>query len=203
MKNAAFVRKLKRIGACNEAVDWVKEHGGTSEECWSDCVHGDWMAWLTVKDAKKLHVSKRQLVSALADCAALSLKYFEKKYPDDKRVRDCIKTCRKYAKGEATDEELENAYAAASAASAASAYAASASAYAAASAAAYAAYAAASAASAAAYAYAYAAASAASAAASAAAYAAYAVAHAYGIAREKTMKQCANIFRKHFQELLK
>ena len=116
MDNKKFVRKLNQMGACWEAVEWVKSHGGTSAECWCDCVRGDWMAWLA---AKTRSITKRQLVGALADCAALSLKYYEAEYPDDKRVRECINTCRRYAKGKATDKELKSASAAASAAYAA------------------------------------------------------------------------------------
>jgi len=195
MDNKKFVTHLKKIGACEEAVEWVKSHDGTSAECWQDCERGDWMAWLA---AKTKSVTRRQLVGALADCAALSLKYYEAEYPDDKRVRECINTCRRYAKGEATDEELkEAAYTAHTAAYAAytahtAAYAANAAnaAYAAAYAAAYTAHTAAYAAAYTAYA---------TAAAYTAAYAAYADAAA-GI---KTLKRCANIFRKHFPDLLK
>lgn len=46
MDNKTFVRRLKELGACQEAIDWVKEHGGTAQECWRDCQRGDWMAWL-------------------------------------------------------------------------------------------------------------------------------------------------------------
>lgn len=148
MNNKSFVRELKRLDACEEAVEWVKSHGGNSTECWHDCERGDWMAWLA---AKTPGITRRQLVGALADCTALSLKYYEAEYPDDKRVRECINTCRRYAKDKATDKELETASA-------------------------YAAY--------------------------AAAYAAY---DAYDAAtsRTRTLKRCANIFRKHFPELLK
>ena len=150
MDNKRFVEYLNKINACEEAVEWVKSHDGTSAECWQDCERGDWMAWLA---AKTKSVTRRQLVGALADCAALSLKYYEAEYPDDKRVRECINTCRRYAKGEATDEELKEANYAAN------------------------------------YAAAY------------AANAAYAA--AYAAARIKTLKRCANIFRKHFPDLLK
>jgi hypothetical protein len=177
VSNKVFLRSLRMIGACDEAVDWVKEHGGTTAELFRDCERGDWMNWYIVKCQDKLGVSKRQFVGALADIAALSLKYYEKQYPDDKRVRECIQMCRKYAKGKATDGELaayaDAAYAAANAAAYASANAA--------------AYAASAAASAAAY----------------AASAAYAAANAaYDAARMKTLKKCADIFRKHFPDLI-
>jgi hypothetical protein len=158
VSNKVFLRSLRMIGACDEAVDWVKEHGGTTAELFRDCERGDWMNWYIVKCQEKLGVSKRQLVGALADISALSLKYYEKQYPDDKRVWECIQMCRKYAKGKATDGELA--------------------------AAANAAYAAAHAANA----------------AYAAAYAANAA--AYAAARMKTLKKCADIFRKHFPDLI-
>ena len=87
MQNKDFLKHLKHLGACQDAVTWVKEHGGTSAECWRDCERGDWMAWLAAKDTT---IARPRLVGALADCAALALKYHEAKYPDDKRVRDCL-----------------------------------------------------------------------------------------------------------------
>jgi hypothetical protein len=188
MNNKKFLTHLKRIGACNEAIDWVKEHGGTATECWNDCERGDWMAWLIAYDAKKLHITKRQLVGALADCAALSLKHYEAEYPHDKRMQECINICRRYAEGKATDKELIN-YATYAHFAASVPYAAYTSATYAAYAAAYAAYAA-STASAANGAYA---------AYTSATYAAYT--SGYG-ARFSTLKKCANIFRKHFPEVL-
>ena len=187
MSNKAVMHLLREKEACQEARTWVEKHGGNSSELWRDCVRGDWMAWIIARNADKFGITKPQLVGALADCAALSLKFYEKEYPKDKRVRDCINTCRKYTKGQATDEELGTAaYAAYDAAYDASA------AYASAASAAYA-YAAASAA------YAANASAAAAAYASAAANAAYAAA-AYA-AKTETLEKCADIFRKHFPNL--
>jgi hypothetical protein len=171
MNNKSFVRKLTEMEACWGAVDWVREHGGTSSECWRDCERGDWMAWLA---AETPSITRRQLVGALADCAALSLQYYEAEYPDDKRVRECIDTCRRYAQGKATEEELKVAANAAYAAYAANAAYAAYAAYAAANAT-YATYAASD------------------------AYAAYASSAAE---RGKTLKKCADIMRKHFPSLL-
>ncbi len=47
------------------------------------------------------------------DCAWRVLPLYESKYPDDKRVRTCIETARKFALGEATKEETAAARAAA------------------------------------------------------------------------------------------
>jgi len=47
------------------------------------------------------------------DCAEHVLPIFEKKYPNDVRVRDCISVARRYANGQATAEERDAAWAAA------------------------------------------------------------------------------------------
>ena len=107
MDNKTFVKHLEELEACSEAVDWVKQHGGTAQECWNDCQRGDWMNWLIATDKNFLGLTKQQIVGALADIASLVLKYYEAKYPNDKRARDCINTCKRYSKGKATEEELE------------------------------------------------------------------------------------------------
>ena len=107
ISNKSVLRILSSVHACEEACTWVKEHGGSAYKLWQDCERGDWMAWIVSGYEKAFGSDRRKLVGALADCAALSLKYYEKQYPDDKRVRECIAVCRKYAKGKATDKELK------------------------------------------------------------------------------------------------
>ena len=106
VSNKVFLRMLSKVNACEEAREWVKQNGGDSATLFRECERGDWMAWVI---ARMELVDKRPLVGALADIAAQSLKYFEAKYPKDKRVREGIATCRRYAKGKATDEELNAA----------------------------------------------------------------------------------------------
>lgn len=48
-----------------------------------------------------------------ADCAERVLGHYDSRFPDDNRVRDCIEVARRYAIGEATDEERAAARAAA------------------------------------------------------------------------------------------
>lgn len=47
MNHKDFVKWLKKIGACNGAVNWVKKNGHTLESGWKDpeCL-GCWKAWL-------------------------------------------------------------------------------------------------------------------------------------------------------------
>jgi len=205
---ATLARQLKAISACEEAVLWAKDYK-TLGSAWKACERGDWMLWLCGKmSGGKGWPTRQQIVLVACDCAELVLPIYEKKYPNDKRVRDCIEMTRKWANGKATIEEVRqarrrSAYASADAADAAYAYAAADAAdaaYAAADAA-YAAYASyASAAAAAAYAaYAYAAAYAAYAAYASYASAAAAAAAAYaadGPVRLRTHKKCADFCRK-------
>ena len=113
MNNKNFSKLLSRINACGEAQTWVTEHGGETSELWRDCERGDWMAWILVETQDRLGITRQQIVLALCDCAELSLKYFEKEYPKDTRPRQAIETARKWAKGNATEEQLKSAASAA------------------------------------------------------------------------------------------
>ena len=157
-------RRLKALGACKDAVDWAKKQP-SFPEAWASCERGDWMLWLAGTMCDKPDWPTRQeLVLVACDCAELSLKYVKK---GEDRPRVAIETARKWAKGEATIQEVREArratdaaYAAAGAATAA-AYAADAVAY-----------------------------------ATAAAYAADAAADAAAATRTGTLKKCAILVRK-------
>lgn len=70
---------------------------------------------------------RRVTVGFACDCADRVLPIFERRYPDDRRPRDCIETTRRYMRGEATREELRADAARASDAAEAAAWAADAS----------------------------------------------------------------------------
>ena len=114
-----LARQLKAIGACKEAVLWAKDYK-TLRSAWEACERVDWMLWLCAKmEGKKGWSTRQQIVLVACDCAELVLPIYEKKYPDDKRVRNCIEVTRKWANGKATIEEVRQARRAAAAAYAA------------------------------------------------------------------------------------
>ena len=119
---ANLSRQLKAIGACEEAVIWAKDYDSLGN-AWKACERGDWMLWLVGKmQGKKGWPTRQEIVLVACDCAELVLPIFEKKYPDDKRVRNCIEVTRNWANGKATIDEVRSArYAAAAAAYAAAA----------------------------------------------------------------------------------
>ena len=168
--------KLKKLHPCSDALQWVSEQKNP-QQAWDDCERGDWMLWLLGKlsgDSKSK--SRKKLVLAACECARLSLHLV----PDDEdRPRIAIETAEKWVRGEASIDRVMSA-----------AYAADVATYAAADVAAYAAYADSDA---------YAAADV----ATYAAYAAYAAVYAADATRKSTLKQCADIVRKHYPKVPK
>lgn len=167
---------LAEMGACREAVAWVGTR--TLTEAWAQCERADWMLWLAAKV-----LDRKLLVLAACACARTALVHVP---PGEDRPLRAIETAERWARGEATEEEVgvavDDAYAA---------YAAAAAAYAAAHAA--------DAAYAAAYATAYA--TDAVHAAAHAAYAAYAAAHAayaaaYAATRAASLRSQADLVRR-------
>jgi hypothetical protein len=195
---------IRQYQPCYDALKWAENYT-TPEDAWRECKRGDWMLWILGRlSGPPEGDSRKKLVLCACECARIALPLFERRWPGDNRVRKCLDTAERWARGDATIQELREARrAAADAAYTAHAYAAAA--YAADAAAAYAADAADAAAAA------YAAADAAYAAADAA-YAAYAAAYSYAAytyaayaaaARTEGLVECANIVRKHYPNPLK
>ena len=163
-----FAEQLVVLRACPEARQWVGDK--RLDVAWTECPRGDWLLWL----AERVGVDRRTLVLAACDCARTVLHLVR---ADEDRPRLAIETAERWARGEATLEEVRAADA--------DAYAAYDAAYAGA---------AAAAAAAAAYAADDDAAAAAAASAAAAAYAAAAAA-AYDAAYAAGGAQCADLVR--------
>ena len=182
MKINEYILRIKKLGACEEAVLNAYNYK-TSQELWDKCERGDWMLWLAGKLCGDSETqSRKALVLAACECARLSLPFVKK---GETRPLQAIETAEKWARGE-EGIILEDVRAAADAADAA------------AFAAADAADAAIAAARAAATAHSAAAADAAAIAAAAAADAA--AAHAAHV-RTSVLKQCADIVRKYYPKV--
>ena len=102
-----FSDKLKEMYACSEAVEWVGKRGLV--KAWRECKRPDWMLWLL----DELGICERERHELACDFAESALIYV----PDgEDRPRIAIETKRKWLRGEATDDELAAASAAARAA---------------------------------------------------------------------------------------
>jgi hypothetical protein len=181
-RNPPWIRRLKKLGACEGAVEWAKTQP-SPEAAWASCHRGDWMLWIVGQFVGGPGSDlRRPLVLAACECARLALPHVR---PGEDRPRLAIETAERWARREgatlrdvltvadAAEAAYTGGYATEAAAAAAEA------AYACVYAAAYAA------AAEAAYACVYAAAYAAAAAAEAAA---------------TTHRQCADIVRKHYPD---
>jgi len=102
--HATLARKLKALRACKEAVVWAE--GREWPAAWQECERGDWMLWLC---STKSWPERKAIVRVACDCAELVLPIYENNHPNDSRVRDCIETTRKWTCGEATLEDVRNA----------------------------------------------------------------------------------------------
>ena len=132
-----FITQLRALRACSEGLKFA-EGFDSWQACWDAIPRGDWSLWLLDKQAGPVDSeSRRKVVGVCSAIAREVLPIFEQRRPDDKRVRNCIELCERYASGDQV-VSLENlrearyaAYAAAAHAAAAHAYAADAAAYAA------------------------------------------------------------------------
>jgi len=186
MSTTTPIQQLAKVGACSGAVAFVRDGKyKTLQAAWDACPRGEWLLWWAGKKSGEPESAKRKkLVLASCECAREVLPFFEKRYPDDKRVRECMETAEKWAEGEdgvtieMVREKRRDAYAAAAAAAWADAAHAAHAAYAAC--AAYAAF---------------------TGDAGDAAYAAYAAADAAAADRTEMRLRCANIVRKHYPKV--
>ena len=121
--------KLRRMGACREAVEWSKKYR-SDLAAWKACRRGDHMLWYCGKTAGPPDSdSRRKLVLVAAECAELALPFV----CDEETRAICeatIQTCYAYVWGGAELDDVRSA-AAAAATAATAAYAAAAAAYAA------------------------------------------------------------------------
>lgn len=93
----SWIRPIKKMGACSEALEWAKDYDNL-DEAWQVCERGDWMLWLAGKLSGEAGSEKRRvLVSASCQCARLALPYVTK---GETRPLRAIETAEKWAKGE-------------------------------------------------------------------------------------------------------
>ena len=88
--NQHWTRKLNKLGACEDAVEWARDYQ-TLEAAWAACRRGDWMLWLAARAAGEPGSESRRLVArAAAACARLALPAWKSRHPDDTTVEAAI-----------------------------------------------------------------------------------------------------------------
>jgi len=99
MKNEELRQFLTSRDACQSAIDWLGDRD--SAQMWAECERPDWLLWWAGQA-----VSRQELVLAACDCAETALRFVS---GGEDRPRLAIETTRRWAKGEATIEEVDAA----------------------------------------------------------------------------------------------
>ena len=109
---------LQSIGACREAVDYVRTGKfRTLSAAWEVCPRGDWLLWYAGKmSGPPESEGRKKLVLAACECARLALPHAK-----SPAALACIEAAEKWARGEATIEQVQAARRAVSYADAAAA----------------------------------------------------------------------------------
>ena len=88
-----FLDKLVKLGACQEALDWVGDR--TKQQALADCERADWMLWYLAKTVKKCGDRQHRLLVNLAcDCAETALQHV---FAGGDRARLAIEAARRWA----------------------------------------------------------------------------------------------------------
>jgi hypothetical protein len=107
-----FKDELIKLDACKDAIEWVGDK--TLQQAWSECKRSDWMFWFLAKADIKVPDKSLRLIAVRC---AREVQHLMK----DQRSIDALDVAERYANGEATDDELAAARAAAWAAAGAAA----------------------------------------------------------------------------------
>jgi hypothetical protein len=102
-----FKDELIKLDACKDAIEWVGDK--SVAEAWSECKRSDWMLWFLAKADIKVPDKSLRLIAVRC---AREVQHLMK----DQRSIDALDVAERHANGEATDEELTAAWAAADAA---------------------------------------------------------------------------------------
>ena len=101
-----YIDQIAAMGACPNALDWLDgaKHS-TLQEAWNACFRADWMLWLFGHGQA---VPREKLVLCACDIAETVLIHIP---AGEDRPRTAIETARRWARGEASIEEVRSAHA--------------------------------------------------------------------------------------------
>ena len=100
MSNEHWSKKLEKLGACEDAVDWASQVSSLGE-AWDSCERADWLLWLVAR------TSRRELVTLAACACARTVLHL---VPEgEERPRLAIETAEAWTRCEATTDEVRKA----------------------------------------------------------------------------------------------
>jgi hypothetical protein len=108
-----WLKDLRRLDACDEAIDWAKTQPGP-DAAWAACERGDWLAWYAGRlSGEPESAARRPLVLCLCDVWRQLVPSERQRGP----ALACVEAAEQWARGEGTIVQLiqarDAAYAAA------------------------------------------------------------------------------------------
>jgi hypothetical protein len=107
-----FVRELREIDACDDAIEWAETNDINSfVEAWDECPRADWMLWLHSHDVIRIYEHTLRLFAC--QCVRETPIGNGKTVWDlltDQRSRDAVEVAERYANGNASENELSSAW---------------------------------------------------------------------------------------------
>jgi len=97
MSNLAM--QIAHLAPCSDARKWLNEQN-TWQEAWNSCPRADWLLWLIGKDKS---IAKKRIVVCACAIARTSLRFVKE---GELRPLIAIETAERWAKGEATLDEV-------------------------------------------------------------------------------------------------
>ena len=96
---------LSRLGACDDARAWADTEGHIDlQTAWATCRRSDWMLWLMARTTLDQNDPRLRLMAC--DFAEAALVYVPE---GEDRPRQAIEVARRFARGEATRDEMDAA----------------------------------------------------------------------------------------------
>jgi hypothetical protein len=102
MNTETFTAKLKQLGACDDALEWVATQPD-AETAWATCPRHEWLMWLLGELHIRGALTRQTLVLAACAAAETALPHV---LAGEERPRVAIETALRWARGEATVEEV-------------------------------------------------------------------------------------------------
>ena len=114
----SITTELRRLSACDEAVEWARQFRSDRQKAWEECERADWMMWYLEKKVESGQFDRKRLVLVLCESIRPEMKLI----PENETCpMAAIETAEAWARGEGgvTLADVERASSACSAASSA------------------------------------------------------------------------------------
>lgn len=106
MNKTTWIDELEDLNACNDAVQWAQSYDSL-DVAWAACERADWMLWLLGRlSGPPESEARKPLVLCACACARTALRFVKE---GETRPLACIETVERWARGEASIDDVRQA----------------------------------------------------------------------------------------------